>query len=66
MAGYTSVNIWLTDDDTYRHTVQAQSATVTRHRDFSIGSRSPAALRALSDVLLVAADALERQQRESE
>lgn len=63
MAGYTAIDIWLDDTDEYSHTATPTAATVTRSRDFSIHSRSLAALRELSDYLRMAADELDQQRR---
>ena len=57
------IDIWIDDTDDYSRTVTRMSAMVTRARDFSICSKSAAALRELSDYLQVAADELECGQR---
>ena len=65
MSGYTTVDVWLDDSDEYVNKVNRALAVVTRLRDLSIASASPVALRELSDFLRMAADELERQQRET-
>jgi hypothetical protein len=64
VSGYVSVDIWVDVEDRYTYTATAKSAIVTRRRlDFRIGSRDAGALRELSDQLLMAAAALEKEQR---
>ena len=65
MSGYVSVDIWIDDTDIYNHVIDrtGNTAIVSRPEDFSICSKSPDALRELSDHLQMAANELAQQQR---